>query len=106
MSTQTNIQTAINPAVAWAGWFCFRWWYRGLTAEGNIIKLEGHVQATNDTSACHTVEAIMRAEHPTVRWMQGREIEGNGVMFGPTVQKLKRKQNTQAEPRPGKSPKI
>ena len=38
----------------------------------------------------------MRAENPTVRWMQGREIEGNGVMFGPTVQRLKRKQNVRA----------
>jgi hypothetical protein len=31
----------------------------------------------------------MRAKWPTVRWMQGREIDGDGVTFGPTVQKLK-----------------
>ena len=81
-----------QPAVASSDLFCFRWWYKGRTAEGNIVKLEGRVDAANESAACRTVEAIMRAEHPTVRWMQGREIEDDFCKFGPTVQKLK-KQN-------------
>ena len=93
MSTPTNIQTASDPAVACTDWFCFRWWYKGRTPEGNTIKLEGDVMARNESEACAKVEATMRAAHPEIRWMQGREIEGDGVMFGPTVQKLKRKQN-------------
>ena len=56
-----------------------------------------------DISCAHSsaMEKQMRAEHPTMRWMQGKEIEGNGVTFGPTVQKMKtpveaaRKQNAE-----------
>lgn len=90
--------------------FCFRWWYKGRTAEGNTMKLEGRVEARDASEACDKVEKQMRAEWPTVRWMQGREIEGDGVTFGPTVQKLKtpiaaRKQNAVAhrEPACGRS---
>ena len=63
------------------------------------MKLEGRVVATDASAACDKVEKQMRAEWPTVRWMQGKEIEGDGMTFGPTVQKLKtpvvaRKQNS------------
>jgi hypothetical protein len=71
--------------------FWFRWWYKGRTPEGNTVKLFGHVQASDAASACDIVERQMRAEHPTIRWMQGREIESDGYLFGPTVQKLKTK---------------
>ena len=98
MNTEPTTQLPASPPLSSNDWFCFRWWYKGRTAEGNIVKLEGRVDAANEAAACRTVEAIMRAEYPTVRWMQGREIEGDGVMFGPTVQKLKRKQNKQSEP--------
>lgn len=69
------------------------------------MKLEGRVVAHDASEACDRVEKQMRAEHPTMRWMQGKEIEGNGVTFGPTVQKLKtpveaRKQNAGTEPLP------
>lgn len=70
--------------------FQFRWWFKGKTADGNILKLQGHVTAPSAGEACDKVEAAMRKEHPTVRWMQGREIEGNGVSFGPTVQLIRR----------------
>lgn len=71
--------------------FRFRWWYKGITTEGNILKLAGHTYATDASAACDQVERLMRAEHPTVRWMQGKEIEGDGWKFGPTVQKCRRK---------------
>lgn len=95
-------QPTALPAVACSEWFCFRWWYKGRTAEGNTMKLEGRVEARDASEACDKVEKQMRAKWPTVRWMQGREIEGDGVTFGPTVQKLKtpikaRKQNAPHE---------
>ena len=72
----------------------FRWWYKGITADRQIIKLQGHIQALDARAACDQVEAQMRAAHPDVRWMQYREVEGfgsnRGVTFGPTVQKMKR----------------
>ncbi len=91
--------TALTP-VACSDRFCFRWWYKGRTAEGNTMKLEGRVEARDASEACDKVEKQMRAKWPDVRWMQGREIEADGVTFGPTVQKLKtpikaRKQNVQ-----------
>lgn len=72
-----------------SGLFCFRWWYKGRTLEGNTIKLEGRVVAHDASEACDRVEKQMRAEYPTMRWMQGKELEGDGVTCGPTVQKLK-----------------
>jgi hypothetical protein len=98
MNMEINTQTEPAPPVRSTDSFCFRWWYKGRTAEGNILKLEGRVDASDASAACRTVEAIMRAEHPTVRWMQGREIEDACCKFGPTVQKLK-KQNDQAHRR-------
>ena len=71
------------------GLFCFRWRYKGCTPEGNILKVEGRVTAADAGAACDIVERAMRAKHPTIRWMQGREIEGVGRTFGPAVQKLK-----------------
>lgn len=32
------------------------------------------------------IETMMRQKYPSIRWCQGREMEGNGVSFGPTVQ--------------------
>ena len=52
--------------------------------------------AADSGAACDKVEREMRAKYPTIRWMQGREIEGDGWRFGPTVQKLK-KQNEQTQ---------
>lgn len=109
MSTETSLPTA-NPRFAASGLFCFRWWYKGRTVEGNTMKLEGRVVAHDASEACDRVEKQMRAEHPTMRWMQGKEIEGNGVTFGPTVQKMKtpveaaRKQNDKLSHRAGNQP--
>lgn len=102
---QTDSQTANASGVGSTDWFCFRWWYKGRTAEGNTMKLEGRVVARDASEACDKVERQMRAKWPTVRWMHGREIEGDGVTFGPTVQKLKtpitaRKQNSEINPTP------
>jgi len=69
----------------------YRFWYKGRTEEGNILKLEGNVTASGAKAAADIVEEEMRILHPTVRWMRGREVEGNGCTFGPTVQKLKKK---------------
>lgn len=90
--------TEATPGLGISELFCFRWWYKGRTAEGNTMTLEGRVEARDASEACYKVEKQMRAKWPTVRWMQGRESEGGGVRFGPTVQKLKtpvkaRKQN-------------
>ena len=89
-----------GSAVVCSDWFCFRWWYKGRTTEGNTVKLEGRIEAADAGEACDKVEAAMRSRYPTMRWMQGRELEGDGVRFGPTVQKLKtpvaRKQNEKA----------
>ena len=71
------------------GLFCFRWWYKGRTVEGNTIKLEGRVAARDASSASAKVEKQMRSDHPTIKWMQGKNIEGNGIAYGPTVQKTK-----------------
>jgi hypothetical protein len=74
--------------------FWFRWWYKGMTSEGNVISLQGNIQALDAGAACDQVETQMRAAHPDVAWMQGREVEGigsyRGVRFGPTVQQMKR----------------
>ena len=70
--------------------YWFRWWYKGICPDNVILDLQGHVQATDIDAAGTSVEAICRAEYPRVRWMQGREIEGLGMTFGPTVQKMKR----------------
>jgi hypothetical protein len=67
----------------------FRWWHKGRTLEGNTIKLQGRVVAKDASAACDLVDAEMRKQHPNIKWMQGREIEGNGFRFGPTVQKLR-----------------
>ena len=70
----------------------FRWWHKGRTAEGNTIKLEGRVVARDVSEASNKVDAVLRKEHPTIRWMQGREIETGKPgdwQFGPTVQKLR-----------------
>lgn len=69
--------------------FTFRWWYRGRTVEGNIVKFVGRIRAVDDRAALKQVEDQMRADYPTIRWMHGREMEGGNVTFGPTVQKLK-----------------
>ncbi len=69
--------------------FRFHWWYKGRTDEGIIVKFEGHIVATDASDACDKVEKSMRAKWPMIAWMHGKEIEGNGVTFGPTVQKLK-----------------
>lgn len=89
METTKDIKQQQPPAVASSGLFCFRWWYKGRTLEGNTLKLEGRVVAHDASEACDRVEKQMRAEYPTMRWMQGKELEGDGVTFGPTVQKLK-----------------
>jgi hypothetical protein len=99
MSTEPATQLPASPPLSSSDLFCFRWWYKGRTAEGSILKLEGYVTAADARAACDIVEREMRAKHPTVRWMQGREIEGDGFTFGPTVQKLKRKQNEQGQAR-------
>lgn len=46
----------------------------------------------------------MRAAHPAVRWMQGREIEGGGMTFGPTVQKLRGHKNSRGSKTTGIAP--
>lgn len=82
--------------VACSDRFRFRWWYKGRTTEGNTVKLEGRIEAADADEALAKVEAAMRSRYPTMRWMQGKEIEGGGVRLGPTVQKLKtpvKKQN-------------
>lgn len=75
-------------------WFSFKWWYKGRTKEGNTLKLTGRVNAKDASEAAAKVERAMRAEHPDVRWMQGRDMEGvgdwKGCTFGPTVQKMKK----------------
>lgn len=68
----------------------FRWWYKGKTPEGNIARFEGTIQAEDYDKASRSVEEMMRARWPKMRWMQGREIEGWGWNLGPTVQKMKR----------------
>lgn len=73
--------------------FRFRWWYKGRTLEGNIIKLEGHVMAKDSWEAAVVVEADQRKRWPDVKWMHDREVEdegeNEGFKFGPTIQLLK-----------------
>lgn len=90
MKTETTDKLTAPQGVAGSDLFCFRWWYKGKTIEGNIMKLEGRVVAKDASDAIDKVEKQMRAKWPTVRWMQGKEIEGDGWTFGPTVQKLKK----------------
>lgn len=91
----TEIQPTSVPTPAPAPVFTFKWWYKGKTTEGNIIKFEGRITAADNFEACDKVERLMRAEHPTIAWMQGKNIEGQGnwkgVTFGPTTQKMKGK---------------
>ena len=82
--------------------FCFRWWYKGRSTLGVTISYQGDVMARNESEACAKVEAAMRGAHPTLRWMDGREIEGHGIKFGPTVQKKRSKQNNKLTNRPSK----
>ena len=70
----------------------FRWWYKGKTVDGNVVNFSGHVHAVDAAAACNTVEHQMREKHPDIRWMLGKRIETISVLFGPTVQQLKRGQ--------------
>lgn len=85
----------------------FRWWYSGLTTEGNTARFEGTGYAKGDLEAIHNIEKMMRSKYPTMKWKQGREIEGvgnnRGVSFGPTVQMLRTKKQRIAE-REGETP--
>jgi len=77
----------------------FRWWYKGKTPDGNTMSLQGHVMARDSSHAGEIVEKDMRKKWPDIKWMQGRDVEGEGdwecVRFGPTVQQLKgRKKKT------------
>lgn len=71
----------------------YRWWYKGRTPEGNVMSLQGHVWATDSSQAGDIVESEQRARWPEVRWMHGKEVEGEGenynVQFGPTTQQMK-----------------
>jgi len=73
----------------------FRWWYSGVTPEGNTARFEGSGYAKDCDEAISNVEKMMRAKFPEIKWKQGREVEGQGdyrgVTFGPTVQMLRTK---------------
>ena len=73
----------------------FKWWYKGITREGNTCRFEGDGWAEDFEHASENVERMMREKHPEIKWMQGKEIEGRGdnrgVKFGPTIQMLKTK---------------
>jgi hypothetical protein len=73
----------------------FRWWYSGLTTEGNTARFEGTGYAKSDHEACDNIEKMMRSKYPTIRWKHGCEVEGEGdnrgVKFGPTIQMLRTK---------------
>lgn len=73
--------------------FNFKWWYKGKDPLENTLSFNGKIIAKDADEALRNVEKMMRAKYPTVKWMQGKEIEGVGhnlrVTFGPTVQKLK-----------------
>jgi len=89
-TTDINPKTSSDiPVAPHSELLRFRWWYKGKTPEGNTIKFEGHVRAKDSSSASDIVEREQRARFPEIVWMQGKEIEGNGVQFGPTVQQLK-----------------
>lgn len=75
----------------------FRWWYRGILPSGMRLSLSGTVLAPDTWAACDQVEQRMRAKYPTMKWMQGRRIEGNGVSFGPTVQKAKMRKSKEVK---------
>ena len=72
----------------------FRWWFKGITPDGTILKLSGHIQEVTPSMAASQIDVKMRAAYPAVRWMQGRQVENfgsnRGVSFGPTVQQMKR----------------
>lgn len=70
--------------------FCFRWWFKGETPDGNTMKLEGEINAASAYDAADKVDAQMRKRFPKVRWMRGRKIEGDGIQYGPTVRRLKK----------------
>jgi len=72
------------------GLFRFRWSHKGRTRTGIIMEFGGSVFAVNAGKACEIVDTMLRERWPELRWMQGKEIEANGVTLGPTVQKLKR----------------
>ena len=72
------------------GNFCFRWWYKGRFPNGDTMKASSTVVAADASEAIKKIEFAMRILFPTVHWMQGSEIEGKGVTFGPTIQRLKR----------------
>ena len=65
----------------------FRWWYKGLTPEGVTASFSGIGVASDPKSASDNIEEMMRKSHPTIRWMQGKEVERPGlVLLGPTIQ--------------------
>lgn len=79
----------------------FRWWYAGLTPEGNTARFQGTVYAKDSTDALREIETMMRAKHPKMKWKHGLEVEGvgdnKGVSFAPTVQMLRTKKQRQAQ---------
>ncbi len=68
----------------------FRWWYKGKTPEGNTCSFEGTGFAVDAEAAGQNIEKMMRGQWPSLRWMHGKDVEGEGdnvgVKFGPTVQ--------------------
>ena len=69
----------------------FRWWHKATTHADNVVNLDGYIRAQSEDEALDRVDRMLRSEFPTWKWMHRKQIEGNGVKFGPTVQKLKRK---------------
>lgn len=71
----------------------FRWWYRGVTPDNLSVAFQGSGWAKDSEEALNNIEKMMRRKHPSIRWKQGRQIEGDGDnsgwKFGPTVQMLK-----------------
>ena len=63
------------------------------------MKLEGYVMAKDTDEAQETVEREQRKRWPEVKWMHGREVEGESdnyrCRFGPTTQMLKGKKSLQ-----------
>lgn len=70
----------------------WRWSFRGMTPDGNTVKFSGTIEAPNDRmgdTALREVDKMMRAKHPEIRWMHGREVESDAMKYGPTVQRGK-----------------
>lgn len=67
----------------------FKWRYRGKQEDGTVWTFTGDGYAIDVAEALKTTEAEMRARYPKIKWMHGREVEGGGVLFGPTVRMLK-----------------